>query len=133
MNMHVLPVHKQYIKYSSVLLAFYDSSMVKHREVRSVSFSKMKMNIVIFIAAVNLFPDACFYLLSAHLPESGYRKLFFVSLKEFIHIFISGHVKKLLVCIKQLIIFFVCSVYDKCTRKMFRDILKCKSKLFADT
>ena len=28
--MHVLPVHKQYIKYFSVLLAFYDSSMVKH-------------------------------------------------------------------------------------------------------
>ena len=59
MNMHVLPVHKQYIKYSSVLLAFYDSSMVKHREVRAVSFSKMKMNIVIFITTVNLFPDAC--------------------------------------------------------------------------
>ena len=61
--MHVLPVHKQYIKYSSVLLAFYDSSMVKHRKVSSVSFSKMKVNIVIFIAAVDLFPDACFYLL----------------------------------------------------------------------
>lgn len=63
MNMHILPVHKQYIKYSSVLLVFYDSSMVKHREVRAVSFSKMKMNIVIFITTVNLFPDTCFYLL----------------------------------------------------------------------
>ena len=31
MNMHFLPVHKQYIKYSSVFLAFYDSSMVKYR------------------------------------------------------------------------------------------------------
>ena len=57
--MHVLPVHKQYIKYFSVLLAFYDSSMVKHREVRAVSFSKMKMNIVIFITTVNLFPAVC--------------------------------------------------------------------------
>ena len=27
-NMHILPIHEQYIKYSSVLLAFYDSSMV---------------------------------------------------------------------------------------------------------
>ena len=58
MNMHVLPVHKQYIKYFSVLLAFYDSSMVKHREVGPVSFLKMKVNIVIFIAVINLFPDA---------------------------------------------------------------------------
>ena len=57
MNMHVLPVHKQYIKYSSVLLALYDSSVVKHRKVGSVSLSKMKVNIVIFIAIVNLFPD----------------------------------------------------------------------------
>ena len=69
MNMHVLPVHKQYIKYSSVLLAFYDSSMVKHREVRAVSFSKMKMNIVIFITTVNLFPDAGFYLFLLILPN----------------------------------------------------------------
>ena len=69
MNMHVLPVHKQYIKYFSVLLAFYDSSMVKHREVRAVSFSKMKMNIVIFITTVNLFPDACFYLFLLILPN----------------------------------------------------------------
>ena len=62
-NMHIFPIHEQYIKDSSVLLAFYDSSMVKYRKVSSVSFSKMKVNIVIFIAAVDLFPDACFYLL----------------------------------------------------------------------
>ena len=132
MNMHVLPVHKQYIKYSSVLLAFYDSSMVKHREVRAVSFSKMKMNIVIFITTVNLFPDASFYLFLLILPNQV-MKAFICKSKEFVHIFLSGHMKKLLVCIEQLIIFFVCSVYDKCTRKMLRDILKRKSQLFADT
>ena len=60
--MHILPIHEQYIKYSSVLLAFYDSSMVKYRKVSSVSFSKMKVNIVIFITTINLFPDAGFYL-----------------------------------------------------------------------
>ena len=32
-NMHIFPIHEQYIKYSSVLLAFYDSSMVKYRKV----------------------------------------------------------------------------------------------------
>ena len=67
--MHVFPVHKQYIKYSSVLLAFYDSSMVKYREVSPVSFLKMKVNIIIFITAVNLFPDACFYLFLLILPN----------------------------------------------------------------
>ena len=61
--MHIFPIHEQYVKYLSVLLAFYDSSMVKYRKVSSVSFSKMKVNIVIFIATVDLFPDACFYLL----------------------------------------------------------------------
>lgn len=48
---------EKHIKYSSVLLAFYDSSMVKHRKISPVSFLKMKMNIVIFITTVNLFPD----------------------------------------------------------------------------
>ena len=57
-NMHIFPIHEQYIKYLSVLLAFYNSSMIKHRKVSSVSLSKMKMNIIIFIATVNLFPDA---------------------------------------------------------------------------
>lgn len=63
MNMHVLPVHKQYIKYFSVLLAFYDSSVIEDRKIGSVSLSKVKVNIVIFITTVNLFPDTCFYLL----------------------------------------------------------------------
>lgn len=54
---HIFPVHEQHIKYSSMLLAIYNSSMVKHRKVSSVSLSKMKVNIIIFIAAVNLFPD----------------------------------------------------------------------------
>ena len=61
--MHIFPIHEQYIKYFSVLLAFYDSSMIKHGKISSVSFSKMKVNIVIFIACANLFPDACFNLL----------------------------------------------------------------------
>ena len=39
--------------------------------------------------------------------------------------------KKFVICIKELIVFLVCSIYDKCTWKVFRDILKCKSKLFA--
>lgn len=55
--MHILPIHKQYIKYLSVLLALYNSSMIKHRKIGSVSFSKMEVNIIIFITTVNLFPD----------------------------------------------------------------------------
>ena len=39
------------------------TSMIKHRKISSVSFSKMEVNIVIFITTVNLFPDTCFYLL----------------------------------------------------------------------
>ena len=37
--------------------------MIQYRKIRSVRLSKMKMNIVIFISAVDLFPNACFYLL----------------------------------------------------------------------
>ena len=55
--MHIFPIHEQYIKYFSVLLVLYNSSMIKHRKVGSVSFSKMEVNIVIFITIVNLFPD----------------------------------------------------------------------------
>ena len=53
--MHIFPIHEQYIKYFSVLLAFYDSSMIKHGKISSVSFSKMKVNIVIFIACFLVF------------------------------------------------------------------------------
>jgi len=35
----------------------YNSSMIKHKKISSVSFSKMEVNIVIFITTVNLFPD----------------------------------------------------------------------------
>lgn len=55
--MHIFPIHEQYIKYFPVLRALYNSSMIKNRKISSVSFSKMKVNIVIFIAVVNLFPD----------------------------------------------------------------------------
>ena len=61
--MHIFPIHEQYIKYFPVLRALYNSSMIKNRKISSVSFSKMKVNIVIFIAVVNLFPDTWFYLL----------------------------------------------------------------------
>lgn len=60
--MHILPIHEQYIKYSSVLLAFYDSSVIEDRKIGAVSFSEVKVNIVIFITTINLFPDAGFYL-----------------------------------------------------------------------
>ena len=56
-NMHIFPIHEQYVKYLSVLRALYNSSMIKHRKISSVSFSKMEVNIVIFITIVNLFPD----------------------------------------------------------------------------
>ena len=74
--MHIFPIHEQYIKYSSVLLAFYDSSMVKYRKVSSVSFSKMKVNIVIFIAAVDLNTDyrSCQEFPSRHWEGSWRRK-----------------------------------------------------------
>ena len=62
-KLQIFPIHEQYIKYFSVSPAFYDSSVIKHRKVSSVGFSKMKVNVVIFIASVNLFPDACFNLL----------------------------------------------------------------------
>ena len=68
-NMHIFPIHEQYIKYLSVLRALYNSSMIKHRKVGSVSFSKMEVNIVIFITIVNLFPDTWFYLLLFIFPN----------------------------------------------------------------
>ena len=55
--MHILPVHKQYIKYSSVLPTLHNSSMVKYRKIGSISFSKLEMNIGIFITVINLFPN----------------------------------------------------------------------------
>ena len=67
--MHVLPVHKQYIKYSSVLLAVHNPSVIKNRKVSAVYFSKMKVDIVIVIAGIDLFPDACFYLLLFIFPD----------------------------------------------------------------
>ena len=132
MNMHGFPVHKQYIKYSSVLLVFHDSSVIKHRKVSAVCFSKMKVDIVIVIAGIDLFPDACFYLLLFIFPDQVV-EAFPCKAEEFIYIFISGHLKELMVCIQELIIIFVRSVYDKCTRKVFRDIFECKSELFADS
>ena len=132
MNMHSFPVHKQYIKYSSVLLAVYNPSVIKNRKVSAVRFSKMKVDVIIFIAGIDLFPDACFYLLLFILTDQVV-EAFICKAEEFIYSFISGHLKELMVCIQEFIIIFVRSVYDKCTRKVFRDILECKSELFTDS
>jgi len=35
--MHIFPIHEQYVKYLSVLWALYNSSMIKHRKISSVS------------------------------------------------------------------------------------------------
>ena len=132
MNMHVRPVHKQYIKYAAVCLAFHNSSMIKYRKIRPrFSFSEMKVNIVIFISAVNLFPDAGFYVLLFIFPDQV-TEAFLCACKKFIHIFISGHMKELMVCVKELILFLVRPVYDKCSRKVFGDIFQRESQLFAD-
>ena len=131
-NIHIIPIHEQYVKYSSVLLAFYDSSVIKHRKVSSVSLSKMKVNIVILIAAVNLFPDTCFDLLLL-VFSNQIAEAFLCEPKELIHILISAHVKKLVVGVKEFVISFVCFVYDKRTREVFGDILKCESQLFPDS
>ena len=131
MNVHVLPVHKRYIKYSAILLALDDSSVIKDRKIRSVSFLEMKMNIVILIASINLFPDTGLYFLLFILPNQVAKALFCAS-EEFIHSFISSHMKELVICIKEFIIVFVCFVYDKCTWKVFRDIFECAAQLFAD-
>ena len=109
--MHVLPVHKQYIKYSSVLLAFYDSSVIEDRKIGSVSLSKVKVNIVIFITTVNLFPDTGFDLFLFIFPDQAAEALIGES-EQFVHIFISGHMKELMVCIKEFVIVFVRSVYS---------------------
>ena len=85
--MHIFPIHEQYIKYFSVLLAFYDSSMIKHGKISSVSFSKMKVNIVIFIAAVDLLPDTCLNLLLLIFPDKVSKALL-CKLKQLIYIFI---------------------------------------------
>ena len=63
-----MPRMQLYIDYSARIYSIYLRyvskedihvySMIKHRKVSSVSLSKMKMNIIIFIATVNLFPDA---------------------------------------------------------------------------
>ena len=105
--------------------------MIQYRKIRSVRLSKMKMNIVIFISAVDLFPNACFYLLLLIFTNQVVKTLIGEP-EEFIHTLISGHRKKFMVCIKKFVIFLVCSVYDKCTRKVFGDISKCKAQLFAN-
>ena len=92
----------------------------------------MNVDIVIVIAGIDLFPDACFYLLLFIFPDQVV-EAFPCKAEEFIYIFISGHLKELMVCIQEFIIIFVRSVYDKCTRKVFRDIFECKSELFADS
>ena len=79
----------------------------------------------------NLFPDACFYLLLLIFTNQVVKTLIGEP-EEFIHTLISGHRKKFMVCIKKFVIFLVCSVYDKCTRKVFGDISKCKAQLFAN-
>ena len=107
-------------------------TVIKNRKVSAVCFSKMKVDIVIVIAGIDLFPDACFYLLLFIFPDQVV-EAFPCKAEEFIYIFISGHLKELMVCIQEFIIIFVRSVYDKCTRKVFRDILECKSELFADS
>ena len=126
--MHIFPIHEQYIKYFPVLRALYNSSMIKNRKIRAVSFSEVKVNIVIFITTINLFPDAGFYLFLFIFPDQVAEALIGES-EELVHIFISGHMKELMVCIKEFVIVFVRSVYDKCTRKVFRDIFKCESQL----
>ena len=63
MSMYIFPIYKHYIKHPAILRCLHNSPMVKNRNIRTVTFSQMKINIVIFIAAVDLFPDACFYLL----------------------------------------------------------------------
>ena len=132
MNVHVLPVREQYIKYASVLLTLHEPSVIQHRNVRSVSFSKMKVNIVIFIAAVNLFPDTCFDLLLL-VFSNQIAEAFLCEPKELIHILISAHAKKLVVGVKEFVISLVCLVYDKRTREVFGDILECESQLFPDS
>ena len=96
MNVHILPVHKQNIKYSSVLLTLHDFSMVEYRKIRTISFSKMEVNIVIFIATINLFPDAGVYLLLLIFTDQIAKPLF-CEFKEFINILITRHMKKFMV------------------------------------
>ena len=132
MNMHVIPVHKQYIKDFSVLLALHDPSVIKHRKIRTVRFSEMEVDIVILIAIIDLFPDTRLDLLLFVFPDQV-AEAFLCELKEFIHVFISGHMKELMVCIKEFILRSVCFVDDKCAGKVFRDILKCESQLLADS
>ena len=103
--------------------------MIQYRKIRSVRLSKMKMNIVIFISAVDLFPNACFYLLLLIFTNQVVKTLIGEP-EEFIHALISGHRKKFMVCIKKFVIFLVCSVYDKCTRKVFGDMLPDKNALW---
>ena len=102
MNMHSLPVHEQYIEYSSVLLAFYDSSVIEDRKIGAVSFSKVKVNIVIFITTINLFPDTGFYLFlfifpdqaasSAHLTGKRFYKC---HSREFLFLKVCTHIQNL--------------------------------------
>ena len=97
--MHIFPIHKQYVKYLSVLRVLYNSSMIKHRKISSVSFSKMKVNIVVFITIANLFPDTLFYLL-LFIFTNQVAKTFLSKSEQFIYIFISGHMKKFIICKK---------------------------------
>ena len=117
MHIHIVPVHKQYIKDFSILQAFHNSSMIKDRKIRAIRFFQMKMNIVIFIAAVDLCPDAGLDLLQFIFTDQMVKALF-GALKELIYIFVSSHMKELVVCVKEFIIIFVRFVYDKRTRKV---------------
>ena len=51
------------------MLAVHNPSVIKNRKVSAVCFSKMKVDIVIVIAGIDLFPDACFYLLLFIFPD----------------------------------------------------------------
>ena len=69
MNMYIFQIYKHYIKHPAILRCLHNSSMIKNRNIRTVTFSHMKINIVIFIATVNLFPDAGFHLFLFILPD----------------------------------------------------------------
>ena len=75
---------------------------------------------------------AGFHLFLFILPDQV-SKTFLCMWKEFIQIFVSCHMKKFTVGVKQFIIFFIRFINNKCTRKMFWNIFKRKSQLFTDS
>ena len=91
----------------------------------------MEVYIIIGMSSPYLLPDTFFNLLSFSFFNQVTEASFCILL-QFCHVPASGETDHLMVRKKNFIIFFICFINNKCSRKIFRNILQCKSKLLSD-